>query len=409
MSGRDIKPVYRAGIRGGRGCRGKEVKTGMEYFLMRKDDIVTLCDFSRDGTMASYAKKYRNPELAPLEHRAAKNHLKKWWQNRQIPLSQGRVRSMLEEKGLVAPGEFLLRNLGLSLTDMYWIRPIDSSLKWKDVNLFENDFREDLMTSIDMDDSEAEQPPVYSPNSSLRGELEKSWQIRDGKRVLLKGNHGRRSSESINEVIATRMHEAQGYDNYTPYSLVEIKGKEYDYGCMSESFVGPGEELVSAYAVMTSEKKPEDMTDYEFLIEKAAGLGADAEVLRADLEYQIVSDYLLSNIDRHMENIGFIRDADTLRIKRMAPIFDTGRAFCGRGVVPYTEEEIDEIEVNSFERTENGLLGLLRGRSSFDLSKAIPGEVIEELYAMDSKVRPGHVKNILGLYERKKRRLEDLL
>lgn len=380
----------------------------MEYFLMRKDDIVTLCDFAPDGTMDSFAPNYRNPELAPLESSTSKNHLKKWWQNRQIPLSQGRVRSMLEEKGLVAPGEFLLRNLGLSLTDYYWIRPVDSSLRWADVNLFENDFREDLMVGIDSESSDGEpwrsaksRGSVYSPNSSLRGELEKSWQIKGGKRVLIKGNHGKYSSESINEIIATELHKAQGYDNYTPYKLLKIRGREYDWGCVSESFVGAGEELVSAYAVLTSAKKPAGMSDYEFLIERAAELGADAGVLRADLEYQIVSDYLLSNIDRHMENVAFLRDAGTLKLKRMAPIFDTGRAFGGRGIVPYTEDEIENIEVNSFEQTENELLGLLAAGakcSGFDVEKALPPERIRELYEKDSKARPGYIDSVVRLY-----------
>ena len=394
----------------------------MEYFLMRKDDIVTLCDFSPDGTMDSFAPNYRNPELAPLEGRARKDHLKKWWQSRQIPLSQGRVRAMLEEKGLVAPGEFLLRNLGLSLTDFYWIRPVDSSLRWADVNLFENDFREDLMVGIDEDrgdrnedgDDEGEggrSRSAYSPNSSLRGELEKSWQIRAGKRVLIKGNHGKYSSESINEVIATELHAAQGYANYTPYELVKIKEKPYDWGCVSESFVGEGEELVSAYAVLTSAKKPAGMSDYEFLIERAAELGADAGELRAGLEYQIVSDYLLSNIDRHMENIAFLRDGESLRLKRMAPIFDTGRAFGGRGIVPYTDDEIENIEVNSFEQTENELLALLpegRKTGGFDIGKALPAERIRQLYEMDSKARPGYIDSVVRLYEIKKKMIEAL-
>jgi hypothetical protein len=80
----------------------------------------------------------RNAELLPLVCRGDRQTgLKKWWNERSIPLGQGRVKEMLEEKGLVEPSEYLLRNLGLSLTDYYWIKPVSSNLTWKDVNLFD--------------------------------------------------------------------------------------------------------------------------------------------------------------------------------------------------------------------------------------------------------------------------------
>lgn len=371
---------------------------------MRKDDVVTLCDFSEKGTMISYAERFRNPELAPLEHRTSDNYLHRWWENRQIPLSQGRVAQMLEEKGLSAPSEYLLNNLGLSLTDYYWIKPVGSALRWADVNLFENDFRENLFVALG--DTSRGRALSCTPNSSLRGELEKSWVIRNGKRVLIKGNHGSSCDESINEVIATELHRRQKYDNYTKYRLIRIKDKPYEYGCYSEAFTSNDLELVSAYALLTSDKRPEGVTDYEFLIELADRNGIDADMFRRDLEYQIISDYVLSNVDRHMDNIGILRDADTLKFVRMAPIFDTGRAFGGRGVTPYTEEEIDNIEINSFENNETALLDHVTDRNVFDISKALTSERISELYHKDSKAMTGQVKSKIRLYEKKLERLE---
>lgn len=45
-----------------------------------------------------------------------------------MPLSQGKIRRILEEQGVSCPEEYLVKNLGLSLTDYYWIRPLDSEL-----------------------------------------------------------------------------------------------------------------------------------------------------------------------------------------------------------------------------------------------------------------------------------------
>jgi hypothetical protein len=318
---------------------------------------------------------------------------------------------MLHTNGISGCGKFLLKNLGLSLTDYYWIKPVNRNIKWADVNLFDNDFKENVMTSIGDE---------IAPNSSIGGELEKSWIIKDGKRCLLKGNHGELSSESINEAIAAKLHEMQGYGNYTKYELIHIKEKPYDWGCLSQAFTSQELELVSANAVMTSEKCPEGRSRYEHLIKVAGHHGMDEKQFRRDLEYQILTDYVLSNTDRHMDNIGILRDAQTLKFIRMAPIFDTGRALGARGVVPYTEEEISNIEVNSFEPNEKKLLGLVRsipnavmtasedpsGNSEnsalLDISKLPDPEMISEMYRKDTKISQRRIESVVYLYEKKK-------
>ena len=77
---------------------------------------------------------------------------------------------MLIDKGLLGSEDYLVKNLGLSLTDYYWISLVDSGLHWKDVNLFENDFYND----IDISGDERDTPgnfPHYTPNGSLQGTL----------------------------------------------------------------------------------------------------------------------------------------------------------------------------------------------------------------------------------------------
>lgn len=121
----------------------------MLYVLKRKDEIVTLVDFLEDGSVYKFHQDLVNPEIAPLH--APNNHdwLKQWWKRRSVPIDQGHIRSMLEKKGLLGPEDFLLKNLGLSLTDYYWISPLDSGLTWKDVNLFVNEFHGDILIGED--------------------------------------------------------------------------------------------------------------------------------------------------------------------------------------------------------------------------------------------------------------------
>lgn len=376
----------------------------MEFFLMWEDEIVTVCDMTEDGRMISWSRNFKSPELAPLEQRISENHILKWWENRRVPIGQGHVKAMLVRKGLADTHDYLLKNLGLSMTDHYWMKPVDSDLKWENVNLFENDFRQETLIP-----GEDESGSGFSPNSSLKGELEKSWVVKNGERVLIKGNHGDSSMESINEVIATSFHRTQKYRNHTSYKLIRIKGKPYKYGCCSKAFTGIDKEFVSAYAVITSERKPAGSSKFEHLINVAGEHGIDKDEFRHDLEYQILSDYLLSNTDRHMENLGVLRDAKTKRFLKMAPIFDTGRAFSSGSVTPYTEEEIENIEVNSFNTKERELLDLVRDYSALDMRRLMEPERIEHLYKKDPVISQSSIDNIIRLYKRKQELLKEYI
>ena len=66
-----------------------------------------------------------------------------------------------------------IRNLGLSLTDYFWVKPIDSNLKWEDVNLFQNPFQNEWQVEK-FSENEGDNIDIYNPNSSLQGQLEKN-------------------------------------------------------------------------------------------------------------------------------------------------------------------------------------------------------------------------------------------
>ena len=372
----------------------------MKYILMRKNTPITLIDFNNDGTIHKVYNENIDKEIGPLQEQNATNWIEKWWRERSVPISQGRVQSMLKENGLIGTGEYLIRNLGLSLTDYYWIKPLEKSFTWEQVNLFQNNFRNELMLQQDdiTDDNEYAQ---FSPNSSLQGQLEKSWIIIDGKRVLLKGNHDNLSAESINEVIASQVHKMQGYNNYTAYALIKIKDKEYDYGCGSVAFTDQQHEFVSAYGVLSSRKQRNDMSTYEQFINICGMHGMDKEQLRADLEYQILTDFVLSNRDRHLSNIGILRDADTLQFLRMAPIFDTGKSLCVGTVASTNSYDLLSIETNSFAKNELKLLNYVTNKHLVDISKLPDKQFIIDMYMIDSQMDELRIKQIAEVYEKK--------
>lgn len=308
---------------------------------------------------------------------------------------------MLKEKGLISPREYLLKNLGLSLTDYYWIKPMGEYYRWEDVNLFTNGFANEVeLEQFRMDDT-SHKYSQYVPNSSLQGQLDKKWIINDGKRYLIKGNRDETSTESINEVIATYLHESQGYDNYTPYELVRVKGKEYDYGCMSPCFTSEKVELISAYGVVTSEKARNDISSYEHFINVCGKHGMDTEQLRRDLEYQIQVDFILSGRDRHLNNVSILRDADTLQFLRMAPIYDSGKCLFIGEAVPGSTKDLLGIQTTSFAGNELSLLDYVTERSLIDVTKLPSPVLFEKLYTKDSKMDEGRIKLIQEAYEKK--------
>lgn len=372
----------------------------MLYVLKRKDDIVTLIDFMEDGTIYKFHQELVNPELAPLHDTGNHDWLKQWWQRRAVPISQGHIRQFLEKKGLLGPEDYLLKNLGLSLTDYYWISPLDSGLTWKDVNLFENEFHEDIFIGRESVE-EDKVIPHYTPNSSLQGSLEKCWTILDGERGMIKGNRDQYSSESINEVIATKLHELQGFTAYTEYQLIKISGKEYDYGCYSKLFTSTEKEMITAYDVVLSEKQPNDRSSFEHFIRVCGKHGMDVEQLQAYMDYMIMSDFILSGRDRHLSNVAILRDAESLRFISPAPIYDSGKSLFVHDSVPTNDRALLSIRTESFAGTELKMLKFVKDRSCLDISKLPERKWIEELYAMDSKMDENRIKLIGEAYERK--------
>lgn len=372
----------------------------MLYVLKRKDEVITLIDFLEDGSVYKFHQDSVNPELAPLHNPDNHDWLKQWWKRRSVPISQGNIKNMLEKKGLLGPEDFLLKNLGLSLTDCYWISPMDSGLTWKDVNLFVNEFHGDILIGEDQNEKEDE-IPHYTPNGSLQGSLEKSWTILNGERGLLKGNRDQFSSESINEVIASKLHMLQNFNAYAEYKLIKIHGREYDYGCYSKLFTSQSKELISAYDVVMSEKQPNDISSYEHFIRICGKHGMDTDMFRQFLDYMILSDFVLSQRDRHLGNVSILRDVDSLQFIAPAPIYDSGKCLFVHDSVPENDREMLNIKTESFAGDEMKMLKFVSDRSSLDVTKLPARSYIEELYALDSKMDDHRITLIGEGYERK--------
>ena len=288
------------------------------YELMHKDDVVASLQLDDLSGAILKVTPGTNPELLPLGGSQGADSLRKWWLRRAVPISQGNIAALLQQEGIPSTQSLLVRNLGLSLSDHYWIRPQKSDLTWKDVSPFSNAFG---------DLSETASAQFYSPEAALQGDLIKKWVIVDDTRCLLKGNRGANSQQSLNEVLASMLHKKQGFSNHVRYRPVKFTGSAGEqYDCICEDFASEALEFIPAIDVVDSEKKDNAVSTYEHFIHVCTAHGLSEQEVRGFLEYQVLTDFVLTNTDRHLNNFGILRDSQTLKFVRMAPIFDSGNS-----------------------------------------------------------------------------------
>ena len=138
------------------------------FFLKHLDDIVGIISIDEvQGSIISY--KEVNPELSPYLGNADLSKIKKWWQSRAIPGTRYMLDKILRDSECNTNYDYLAKNLGLSLTDCYWICPVNSDLKWEKVCLYNGLGSENLIPYHNS--------TSYDPNASLGGQMEKYWDM----------------------------------------------------------------------------------------------------------------------------------------------------------------------------------------------------------------------------------------
>ena len=356
------------------------------YYLMHRDDKVAVVGIDPiTGAMLRVSPQVRH-DLLPLGGNIDTESLRKWWSQRAVPISQGNIRHIFDQLGISTPNSFLVQNLGLSLNDHYWIKPLNMDAGWDSVNLFSNDFRDpvgDLQFSTG-DYMVPELPAkAYSPSAATKGQLKKKWIIREnGRRCLVKGNRGSNSQESLNEIAATLLHQKQGVVSFTTFTPVRVQ-VGCQIHCMCENFASADLEFIPAIDVINAKKKNNATSYFEHFIQVCSEHGMDESETRRFLEYQILSDYVITNTDRHFSNFGVLRDTNSLKFIGMAPIFDCGNSMFFENPFLPQRSDLTKIQVNSFRSQEDQLLKYVTQPGLLDLEKLPSPEELQEVYALD--------------------------
>ena len=378
-----------------------------EYYLMHKDIPVCLMEISDDGTLGSVRRNEAASAHFPLGGQMNNMKFHEWWRDRAIPKTRHGARSALQRLGYSSTNSALVNNLALSLSDCYWIRPREERLTWKDTNLFTNDFVDTFgEITINRDHMIDLRKETRFNCATSQGELQKKWCIdKEGRRYMIKGNYGQSYQQSLNEIFAAKLHEQQGFSEYTHYSLVrlQVDGNVEGLGCMCYDFCSEDVECISAWELLQTIKIKQNESYYYPLKKVCLKFGMSEEKFSDFIDYQIMTDYLITNTDRHMNNIAIVRNPDTLQVLGFAPIYDSGNSMFYN--IPYeklSQVRLDDIRTHSFIEKEIKLLQYVRNRSLVDIDKA---EMDFSIYEKDVLERHIRIPKLKELYERKLEKL----
>lgn len=250
---------------------------------------------------------------------------KEWWKGRCIPASRQNLDKVLSQLKGASLESLIVKSMGLSLSDQYWIKPEKSELKWEDVNFYENDFSSDvgdLFFGMKLN----KKINFVSPDNTSDGWLLKKWVIKDGKRFLIKGGSAPYEQEPFNEVLASEICERLGIP-HAKYALTKIEGESFkdNYFSICNNVTTTDTELVSAWNVLNIKKSEKRISNFENFLNRCDELSvATRERLKNDIGKMILLDFITANTDRHYNNFSFLRNSNTLEWLGLAPIFDTG-------------------------------------------------------------------------------------
>ncbi|MDD3028369.1 MAG: type III toxin-antitoxin system ToxN/AbiQ family toxin [Erysipelotrichaceae bacterium] len=301
-----------------------------EYFLMNKTKKVGLVLFDNKSQSVVGIKEIFLQQYAPLEcfqeGKLTAEAITFWFKGRGIPSWRDGLDDLLDNLGIENKDVLLNKAFGLSLSDQYWLNPLDMLMDWNDINFFDNDFNSSdyIAASFEGKILDPREVDFFSPNNTSDGVLKKAWIVgENNERFLLKGSSSLNGLEPFNEVLAGLISNVLQL-NHVNYTTEIINNKVLS---KCECFIERDTELLSAYAILkfnNIELNEENYDVFETYIEILENHGL--KDVGRELGKMFVLDYLIINRDRHLGNFGVVRNVETLEWVSLAPNFDSGQA-----------------------------------------------------------------------------------
>ena len=330
-----------------------------QYTLMHKNhECGTFALDEKTGKVIKY-RDNRNG-MSPYLGTSDLRKIQQWWKFRAAPPTRRNIQQAVITSGCQNASVNLAKNSGLSMTDTYWIKP-------EGVNLFFDD--------VKLTNGKSQ----FDPNASLGGQMEKYWDLAQPTSTLVKESYKYFGQQSINEVFATMLHKRQG----TGIPFVKYYGAVLEndiFECRCFTFTSENVEFVAAHELLESQKTKNEQSLYDKFISVCDNNGINISDF---IDYQTMTDFIISNTDEHFFNFGVLRDTNTMKLIGPAPIFDSGNSmfFDDSRKVPYTRESILKIINSGFYRLAEKILKKVKNRNLVKIDLLPTPSEVKDFYA----------------------------
>jgi len=346
----------------------------------------------------------KEPEHLPYKYISEKvknvKLLNNWLDKRGIPFSREDYELIMDKYNVKTSKELALLGNGLNLTDHFWLCDAKNEKTWEEVNFLDNKFSTrigEILPEI------AEKYEAFAnPDFSSNGSLKKFWLIDGERRILIKDGSGDIKQEPFNECLASEIAKRLGVD-HVKYSLLEYNKDAYSScECMIDKQV----EFVNAFNVFLDIKNSgSKYNDYIQACENRSIKNAKEEI-----DKMIVIDYLIRNTDRHIGNYGILRNSETLKWEKIAPLFDNGSSLW------HDAQDIKYINADtksnsrSFTGENEKNISLVGNIGWYDKSKLNgTDEVMQKVLKCNRNMDEERVNRIAGEFRKRVNNLDMLL
>jgi hypothetical protein len=289
------------------------------FYLMNKDETVLQFHIEETAIRTKeFVEDSRLNEVLPIGFTT----INEWIANRQAPKHREHMEKLLRACGCYDLDGFIRVTRALSLNDTFWVKPIDSNLKWSEVSLYTNEFNETIARLAFEGGLYGEQFSSTSPEFGTSGAYAKCW-VRDdnGIYLLKRGSEGTRNAglEPYSEFYSAQIAKLI-CKSYVDYELVIQHGK---LASKCKLFT----DEYNGFAPISRLVPPRTQDSVIFNFMENNGFGED-------FRRMVVLDALILNTDRHRGNYGIMFDTTTMELKTMAPVFDNNQS-----LLPFAEKD----------------------------------------------------------------------
>lgn len=274
------------------------------FLLMNKDEIIHVFEIA----------EYDGEQLYVGEHDYvnATGKVSEWLSARmKSAWNRGYIRKFLQRVGADNLIGFIKLTNCASLTDTHWVKPEDSTLKWKDVNLYNGKFEDIYDGTYDGDPF-----PICIPDLTTNGTYDKHWVVKNGIYLIKAGSTGASNAgmEPYSEVLASQV-----FKQLIVGSTVEYRLNHYNGRAVSECKLFTNESL--CFVPHAQRHKDGKGTIEDMLREYSHCDSGDL------FRRMMVADAITVNSDRHFGNFGWMRRHRVWSSLCMAPPYDFNMCF----------------------------------------------------------------------------------